>query len=271
MVGHDSNEQLQELIRCIPKHLLLRFCDQYYSTEFIENNPAKFLGFNWVDFDVLSDYLCNEGHESLLTKDLSTESPIKQEDADIDISLMVTSSAAVQMHVDTDQNGNELIYIYNSDEASEGEDGVQDGNGSNDNEEMKQESIDAEEISSVGDTNDTRNIKILSVSGQESEGEEVEKLVASGVGVMDVEWKKSNTVWLNEGIWSEVFEGKTKLNQQLSVQQLEKVHSRTPSNWPINPTPTAFLINLSNLGKEEVDLEKLLNSKVHLHNFLNIQ
>ncbi|KIK51124.1 hypothetical protein GYMLUDRAFT_252357 [Collybiopsis luxurians FD-317 M1] len=96
MVGQESNEQLQELIRCIPKHLLLRFRDQYYNAEFIEQNPAKFLGFNWIDYDALSDYLRNEGHESLLVKDPSTEAPIKHEDANINISLIV-AAAVVRM------------------------------------------------------------------------------------------------------------------------------------------------------------------------------
>jgi hypothetical protein len=54
---------------------------------------------------------------------LASEPHIKQEDAEIDNSAMFPASAVVRTRVEKDQSGNESIYIYNSDEASEREDG----------------------------------------------------------------------------------------------------------------------------------------------------
>ncbi|KIK56215.1 hypothetical protein GYMLUDRAFT_47249 [Collybiopsis luxurians FD-317 M1] len=113
MVGQQNDEQLQNLIGCVPADLLHKFRDECYNAEYIERNPAKFLSFTWIDFDALS-----------------SEPHIKQEDAEIDNSAMFLASAVVRTHVEKDQSGNESIYIYDSDEASEREDDIQNGDGS---------------------------------------------------------------------------------------------------------------------------------------------
>ncbi|KIK61051.1 hypothetical protein GYMLUDRAFT_243733 [Collybiopsis luxurians FD-317 M1] len=94
MVGQEGNEQLQKLIGRVPVHILHRFCDQvcvpiiilpsdtrryivytthaftrqYYSVEYIEKDPVKFLNFTWIDFDAFCYYLRDEGYEGLLYK-----------------------------------------------------------------------------------------------------------------------------------------------------------------------------------------------------------
>ncbi|KIK58020.1 hypothetical protein GYMLUDRAFT_45582 [Collybiopsis luxurians FD-317 M1] len=115
MVGQQNDEQLQNLIGCVPADLLHKFHDEVlcYNAEYIERNPAKFLSFTWIDFDMLS-----------------SEPHIKQEDAEIDNSSMFPALAVVRTCVEKDQSGNESIYIYNSDEASEREDDIQNSDGS---------------------------------------------------------------------------------------------------------------------------------------------
>ncbi|KIK49897.1 hypothetical protein GYMLUDRAFT_563518 [Collybiopsis luxurians FD-317 M1] len=127
MVGQQNGEQLQNLIGRVPADLLHKFRDECYNAEYIERNPAKFLSFTWIDFDALCDYLRHEGREDLLK---SSEPHIKQEDAEIDNSAMFPASAVVRTRVEKDQSGNESIYIYDSDEASEREDDIQNGDGS---------------------------------------------------------------------------------------------------------------------------------------------
>ncbi|KAL0562769.1 hypothetical protein V5O48_019310 [Marasmius crinis-equi] len=63
-------------------------------------------------------------------------------------------------------------------------------------------------------------------------------------GQMEEEWKKSDTRWMDKGIWSEVLDQRTKVNRMLYVDRVERVHGGIPSNWPVPHVPTAYILDL---------------------------
>ncbi|THU82532.1 hypothetical protein K435DRAFT_872218 [Dendrothele bispora CBS 962.96] len=82
---------------------------------------------------------------------------------------------------------------------------------------------------------------------------------------MEEEWKDSNTVWLEEGIYSEVLEQRSKVNRVTWVDQVERIHGGIPSNFPIPRVPTAYILDLDDpkylRGGEVVDLDQLIQDE----------
>ncbi|THU95758.1 hypothetical protein K435DRAFT_797857 [Dendrothele bispora CBS 962.96] len=92
---------------------------------------------------------------------------------------------------------------------------------------------------------------------------------------MEEEWKDSNTVWLEEGIYSEVLEQRSKVNRVTWVDQVERIHGGIPSNFPIPRVPTAYILDLDDpkylRGGEVVDLDQLIQDEEKMTRLLNRQ
>lgn len=60
----------------------------------------------------------------------------------------------------------------------------------------------------------------------------------------DCEWRRSDTIWLDDGIWSEyiTFGKGVSLTSGKPVERLEQVHGGIPTELPHLLVPTAFIL-----------------------------
>ncbi|KAJ3725287.1 hypothetical protein C8R42DRAFT_640174 [Lentinula raphanica] len=93
---------------------------------------------------------------------------------------------------------------------------------------------------------DTSDIEIVSVhEDEDSEGK----------------WMASDTVWLDEGITSEVLNQQTRINRNVTVDRVERILGGFPSYYPVPRVSTAYLLDASDEEYDGKQIHKLIADK----------
>ncbi|KAJ3832664.1 hypothetical protein F5878DRAFT_702866, partial [Lentinula raphanica] len=242
----------------------------------------------------LRDFLHKNGHSEFLGVSLDPgEVKVKQEIIDVDEILLANQSEISHVYT-TCEDGHDVTYILDSDEEVDIKGGdtkememkapssSQDGSF-----DLDPDYVDyQEEINSVDDISRCSSPTAIdcrsetNFSGDEGsicsvDEDDIE--VQSDAEIASVtsdeaensDWEESGTVWLDDGISSEVRKQRTQVNRLIWVDRVEKVQGGIPSNWPISKVPTAYLIDLSDpvykRDGEEVELDQLLADESQEH------
>ncbi|KAJ3821622.1 hypothetical protein F5880DRAFT_800238 [Lentinula raphanica] len=95
---------------------------------------------------------------------------------------------------------------------------------------------------------DTSDIEIISVHEDEIEDSEGK-------------WMASDTVWLDEGITSEVLNQRTRINRNVTVDRVERILGGFPSYYPVPRVSTAYLLDASDEEYDGKQIHKLIADK----------
>ncbi|THU81645.1 hypothetical protein K435DRAFT_972274 [Dendrothele bispora CBS 962.96] len=286
-MAKESEDDVKKTVDKLPFHVLRDFASKArssdfsshsFSTGYIEKHPELYSSFDWINVQALHSFL-HEINFEVPQIEHSADRPVcvKQEPIDInEIPPAVGPVLSTRTRVIT-EGTHEVTLILDSDDESV-DDGrepssSQDGSFDYDPDYKNEDDLSCIDGSSTSFSSPTAigsegemevddgfsldealgggfcDVEFGSVDGDEFEEAASDMESVDGEeSEVEPEWVLSDTVWLDEGIYSEVLKPQRKTvvtDKRCTVEQVERICGGFPSYFPVPRVSTAFIIDLT--------------------------